>query len=433
MADSGASLLPHALALHVFSLLPADDHARAACVCRGWHTTLEEPSLWTRLDLSPSSGVRVRVTDAALAAAAGKARGQLAALDVSGCDDVTFDALLAVVQANGGALRELCAGAPEHNSLQFFGAGRIERLLQAAPQLIVCHAEVLNWSSVANARRTLRNEPPFQPLRMRALCVDSPGGADEAAVCEVAADIAAHASLRHLELPTAPLGTPAALGAVVDAALAGQMHSLCLLGCRLSPASAPALSRLLLGSGTLTELSISQLGQQLLDGPSAALLADALRANNTLHVLSLVGADIWLDPDAAVALLGACTGHPSLRTLNVARNCVLHVGAAAGAAFGALIAANAPALTQLDVSFSRLGDAGLRPLLVALRGITHLRELNVSVNGMDEAFTADVLLPAVRANTSLLALHAESNEEHPGAVDEAIALVAARSGDGDAV
>jgi hypothetical protein len=81
-ASSALSPLPHAVVLHIFSLLPADARARAACVCRGWGYVLSELSLWTRLDLLPSSGVRVRVTDAVLAGAAAKARGQLAALDV---------------------------------------------------------------------------------------------------------------------------------------------------------------------------------------------------------------------------------------------------------------------------------------------------------------------------------------------------------------
>jgi hypothetical protein len=110
-ASSTLLPLPLSLVLHIFSLLPADARACAACVWRGWGAVLSERSLWLCLDLSPSSGVRILVTDAVLVGAAAKARGQLAALDVSDCDYVTFDALLAVVQANAGALRELCAGA----------------------------------------------------------------------------------------------------------------------------------------------------------------------------------------------------------------------------------------------------------------------------------------------------------------------------------
>jgi hypothetical protein len=420
--------LPPALVLHVFSLLPADARARAACVCRGWRTTLLERSLWTRLDLSPSSGVAVRVTDAVLAGAAGKSRGQLAALDVSGCVYVTFDALLAVVHANSGALWELCVGAREYGTWQTLDADHVERLLRAAPQLTACDADVLGESSAVNTRRMLRNEAPFQPLRLHTLRITF-DDADEASVLSLAADFAAHASLRRVVLSNAPLGALAALDAVVNAALACQLASLCFWFCRLSPASAPALVRLL-GGGALKALEINQF-EQLLDGPSAALLGDALRANATLTSLNF-HAELWRDADVAAALLGALTGHRSVRTLKLSSNHVLEVQcAAAGAALGALVAANAPALQKLDVSMCNLGDAGLRPLFEALPANTHLRTLNVSYNNMSAAFARDVLLPAVRANTSLRTLHAATHFfAEPLALkllNEAEALVRARA------
>jgi hypothetical protein len=429
---SALAPLPLPLVLHVFSLLPVDARARAACVCRGWRTTLEERSLWTRLDLSPSSGLAVGVTDAVLAGAARKARSQLAVLDVMHCARVSFDALLAVVAANGVALRELCVSA------LFVGGGdvtldvgRVERLLQAAPQLAACHADVFDGSNVADARRMLRNEPPFQPLRLRTLHVNFSDDADEASVHEVAADMAAHASLKQVDLSDAPLRTLASLDAVVDAVLTRQMYSLFFLHCRLSPASVPVLARLL-GGGALTTLSICQLDQRLLDGPAAALLGPALRANATLTSLCLHNVGLWRDADAAAALLSALTGHGSLRELRLVSN---HVGAeqeaAAGAALGALVAANAPALTELEVSICGLGDAGLGALFDALPTNTHLRALDVSHNSMSAAFARDVLLPAVRASTSLRTLGAWSYGMHPGAV-EATALVAARRGDGGA-
>jgi hypothetical protein len=427
--SSALSPLPRALALHVFSLLPVDVRARAACVCRGWRVTLDEVSLWTWLNLSPSSGLHVRVTDAVLAGAAAKARGQLAALDVSDCDDVTFDALLAVVHANTGALRELCVGPYLDNgdNTGTLGAENIQPLLVAAPQLTACHAAVSGIASVANARRMLRNEAPFQPLRLCALCVGFEG-ADEASAVALAPDLAAHASLTSVHLDGAPLHMPAALDAVVDAALARQMSSLRFVHCRISPASVLALARLL-GGSALTELFISQRREQMLDAPAAALLGAALRANAALTDLSLKNVNFWRDADAAAALLSALTRHSSLRTLSLALNRVGDMGASAGAPLGALVAANVPALTELDVSSSRLGDAGLGPLCAALPTSTHLRELNVQYNGMSAACARDVLLPAVRTNASLRMLQAASDAAHPG-VAEATALVAARGGCG---
>jgi hypothetical protein len=167
------------------------------------------------------------------------------------------------------------------------------------------------------------------------------------------------------------------------------------------------------------------------DASSAALLGAALLRNSTLTLLTLQG-NVWHNPDAAAALLGALTGHSSMRKLNLAFNNVLQgARAVAGAAFGALVAANVPALTELDVSDSALGDAGLLPLLEALPANTHLRTLDVSYNGISAACARDVLLRAVRANTSLRTLHAHSEAEHPDEVD-AIALVAARGGAGGA-
>jgi hypothetical protein len=423
--------LPLPLALHIASLLPADARACAACVCRGWGAVLSDVRLWTRLNLSPSSGVRVRVTDAVLAGAAAKARGQLAALDVSGCDHVSFDAVLAVVRANGGALRELCAGVCEHSKPQTLDADHIESLLLAAPQLTACHADVFGWSSVGDARRMLRNEPPFQPLRLRTLRTEFGHDADEASVREVAADVAAHASLQRVELHRAPMRTLAALDAVVDAALARRFGSLRFWYCRLCPASVPALARLLSGD-TLTELYIQD--WTLLDGPSAALLGDALRANSTLTSFSLTRMNPWHDTDVAAALLGALTGHRSLHTLQLADTLQTAgeppeaVRPAAGAALGALVAANAPAMTELDVSWCRFGDAVLRLLFDMLPHNTHLRTLHVAGNDMSEAFARDVLLPALRANDSLRELVAYEPEYERGNafMNEAQALVAAR-------
>jgi hypothetical protein len=425
LAEGGVfARLPLPLALHIYSLLPADARARAACVCRGWCAALSELILWTRLDLSPSSGVRVVVTDAVLAVAARKARGQLAALNVFDCDRLTFDAVLAVVRANAGALRELRAGTLEHGTELILGAGRVEQLSLAAPQLTALHADVRSVHDVAAARHMLRNEPPFQLLRLRALGVNLlEGGIDE--MPALMADVATHASLRRVELVSASLHTLVALDVVVDAALSLGLANLCLYGCRLSPASVPALVRLL-GGRSLTELRVDQFRQRMLDAPAAQMLGDVLRANTTLTSLTL-HSGVFYDAGAAAALLGALVGHASVRTLKLGWN-VLEHAPAVGAALGALVAANAPALTELEASRSDLGDAGLRPLFQALPHNTHLRALNVLDNDMTEAFARDELLPAVRANASLRKLHAAWPPQAADAsVHEAQALVAARA------
>jgi hypothetical protein len=425
--------LPPALTLQIFSLLPVDARARAACLSRGFHAVLSERSAWTRLDLSPSSGVKCKVTDALLRAAAAKAGGALTALDVSGCANVNFETLLALVQAHSGALRELCAGVrwagcdTEH---AIVSPARIQELLLAAPQLRSFVADVHCDNGVDDARRLLRSEPPFQALRVRVLSAEVARD-DEASLAALAADVAAHASVTQLELAYATDLSAASLDAVVDAALARRLTELSLLNCWwLWPgAQGPALARLLSCGDALTVLRIDgNTGMHLLDAQGAALLGAALRANSTLTVLSLHGVELWQDADAAATLLHALTAHRSVRALHLSVNAPAAHSCVAGAALGALVAANAPALQELRVSHWRLGDACMRPLVDALPANTHLRALDISYNNLSGAFAADVLLPAVRANTGLRQLRAALGFSIPGSAHahRAEALVRAR-------
>ena len=77
-----------------------------------------------------------------------------------------------------------------------------------------------------------------------------------------------------------------------------------------------------------------------------------------------------------------------------------------GGTIGALVAANARALTELVVSQMLLGDAVVRPLVDALAVNTHLRVLNISNNDLTPDFLCDMLLPAIHANTGLRQLSA---------------------------
>jgi hypothetical protein len=416
--------LPHALVLHILSLLPVDCRLRCAKVCCSWRAALEDTSLWIRLDLT-ASGVSPKreATDALLHAAAARARGELVALDLRGCESVTFDALLAVATANGGALRELRTHTDDEGSAPL-DTNALEALLHAAPRLAVCEADVA-CRELALAHRLLRNEAPFSPLHLRSFEFHGEqADPDDAAVMALAADTASHAHLRRLLLRNVPFDTAAALDAVVDAALLRQLTSVTLQLCILVFASAPALVRLV-GGGALAELDI--LGANtLLDAPAALALGNALRASSTLTAVTLRVAGLWHNIAAATALLGALTGHPCLRSLNISHNHVDPAGQdEAGAALGALVAANAPALTALDVSACVLRDAGLRPLFHALPANTHLRTLNCGHNALSDAFLRETLLPAVRANSSLRELKILG--QNSKAAREAEALVQRRA------
>jgi hypothetical protein len=412
-ATTALAPLPIPIVLHIFGLLSVDCRLRCAEVCRGWRTVLAERSLWTRLDLTAESGVHLPsgwrdALDALLRCAAARAGGSLQALHIN-CSVVTHEALLEVAAANAGALRELHAHADLTTEDLGLNAAQAAALLAAAPLLRVFATDLYSGYADAEAtRRALRHEAPFAPLRVRNVGADL-SNEDEADVVALAADVAAHAFVRGATLYNGPLDDAVALDAVVDAALARRMQTVALQLCNLVPASAPALARLL-SSDALMKLECTRM--DLLNAPAAAVLAAALRANSTLTSLTLDCVGVFTDVAAGAELLGALTGHVSLRVLNLTENIMVAAQqAAAGAALGALLAANAPALTELDVSWCRLRDDGLRALFEALPCNTHLRSLYVPYNYISEAFARGVLLPAVRANSSLRTLRTGADVE----------------------
>jgi hypothetical protein len=427
VAAASFASLPHALALRVFALLPVDERARCACVCRGWRAIVDDGSLWQRLDLSPAGSVaRERVTDLFVHGLAARAAGHAQALHVSECLQLTLWALLAAVMllgANGGPLRELRV-YDRHS----FGVFFLAAAAAAAPLLHVLEADVSCFPE--DAGRILRNEAPFQLLRVRELYVyfrdlhnnegydADPHGAHHGARVHVLAEevaSSAHASLTSLVLMDAVVADADTAEAVVDAALAAQVPSLDFTDCYLCAASAPALARLLRG-GSLTGFHIFCGGALLrADRDAVALLADALRESITLTALSLWDVRVFEFP----AVLGALVAHPTLRTLVVSENNGnddVNVTAAGGRALAALIAANAPSLRELLFSSCMLGDAGMGPIADGLAHNTHLQVLDCSYADMSEAFVRTRLLPALLANTSLQRVELEQYDELPAAL-----------------
>ena len=113
-----------------------DCRLRCLEVCRGWRAVLLERSLWTRLELTTASGVRVRVAnetlDSLLRCAAARTGGGLQSLQVD-TEHVSHAALLEVAAANAGELRELFTQAEyDHGG---FTMAEVEALLGAAPLL----------------------------------------------------------------------------------------------------------------------------------------------------------------------------------------------------------------------------------------------------------------------------------------------------------
>ena len=221
-----------------------------------------------------------------------------------------------------------------------------------------------------------------------------------------------------------PLRTVAAFDAVVDVAVTLRLTRLELFSCRVSPASIVALQRLLQVSDALRELVWSS--ARLHDTNVVPILTESLRSNRSLTSLSLKNASLWRNVDAAAALFGTLTGHAGLTSIAVSSNNAAEAGAAAaaGALLGALVAADAPQLCVLDISYNELGDIGLAPLVDALPHNTHLRELQCDRNAMSAEFARDRLMPALAANTGLRVL-ASLNAEADAFISARTAAMAA--------
>jgi hypothetical protein len=425
--------LPLPLVHKIFLLLPAAARARAACVCHGWRVVIDEPRLWSHLALSAEL-----FSAAVLRGAAARARGALHTLDLSAATGaLDLEALLVVVGANAGALRAL------HLPTGYCGTvASAVQLLAAAPHLRELHASV-TCGAAAEACSLLRQDGIFAPLRLlrlRQLHLDTDrarsGNAD---LARFAAALAQHTSLRELEIFGAPLAAAATADAAppVEVLVTGvlgapHVHSLILNPvCR---AMVPALVRLLRSSATLTRLDLLGDGV-LLDEPTAVLLGAALRENSTLQTLTLHNMGLFQDAPVTALVLGALTRHASMRKLHIRGSCGAGIDeatrAACGAALGALVAADAPALTHFALSYNfALRDAGLTPVLQALRSNTRLTTLRLQFNGESPRFAEEVLLPCVRANSGLrqLRLLPGLPLQATPFLEQACALVEARSG-----
>jgi hypothetical protein len=106
--------LPHAAVERILRALPVDTRLRCLEVCTRFYLMLSEHhTLWTRVDLSPRSGILAPPSDALLRAAVARASGELQVLDVSDCGaHISLQAVYDVWGADHGneedyTLREL--------------------------------------------------------------------------------------------------------------------------------------------------------------------------------------------------------------------------------------------------------------------------------------------------------------------------------------
>ena len=351
--------------------------------------------------------MRHPVSDTVLRGAAARAGGELVWLNLNSCPEVSAAALLEVVTANAVSLRELHLSP--FSSRHYITAAILAALVRAAPQLQLLKTGMRG--SLGELTTVLRKEPPYQAVQLSRVhaTANAAEAANSAAILAFAAALTGHAPHTvKVAFHIVPLFSPAVLDTVVAALLSSPISHVSFSACGLTPASVPALARLLRDGRSLKDVRIGNNGVRLLDGPAAALLAPAFASNHRLTTLQLSACDLWGCDAAAVAILRALTAHPSLRSA------LLDTNPAPGLSFaptalGALVFANAPALQKLDVQNSRLGDIGVVSMIDALPHNTNLRELYCSHTGMTTVFAQTRVVPAVLLNTSLRKLDASKN------------------------
>jgi len=254
-------------------------------------------------------------------------------LDVSGWYDMGFaegveplgrEQLLPILRANAASLLELRAWKPVDGELGFVAATAVvEQLLAAAPRLrlLECDFYLEGWWEARGPLPRLLREPQFAPLRVQKLQIDAGYVQPPPDMQALAAWAATHASLKGLVLSSVHLDSEPALASVADLAIL-QLQYLTLYICSLSPASLPALMRML-ESRSLLGLCIANARMPLLMGAAVPVFCTALRASRLVK-LTLNGMRLWESLADGLAVIAACTGHPTLRTLDFRSNDLQH-------------------------------------------------------------------------------------------------------------
>ena len=417
--------LPLPCFLDVLSRLAPGERLLSSAVSRAWRAAVCEPSLWVSVDLMQEGAFPHVASDALLEAVVRKAPGKITSLSLCLCgDELTSDAALAAVAANTGALRRLDIwttplqlGGDEDGSLGL-PKHEIDEILNAAG-LISFNADV--HCEFARARTLLACQGQYSVVHIRRFFVDQ--CSPEEAI-QLASELHLQPSLRELGLWETPLNTPAALGAVVDAAAACGLTSLYLWYCHLGPPSAARLTRMLRDAPRLSTLLICGDGG-LFDAASAALWAATLRASS-LNILRLEVVRLWEHEGVGNVVVDAIVGHPTIQEISLDNNSIHFDDPrnTVGACLAQLVSTNSPRLHSLSLAYCGAGGDATRPIFEALASNTYLRTL-ILQHDLAAPFALDVVLPSVRANSTLRKLLVAEGEQIPELV-EAEALVAAR-------
>ena len=411
------SALP-AHVLHAFAAwLEPEERVRAALACTRWRDALFEPSVWKHFSLSadPEAHNLAQAT-AALRGASRLAAGGMARLRLNKVFYALPEAdLVAVLRENSGALEELhLPDVVNEVSLDFPYeiVDLVTTLRAAAPRLRAITLEELRLPAHEAAQLLRdRDKPPLDVVHAEELILDCDPDEYKLEVFEDDDEEAqqheteltdALAALTELPVKDEQLtfrrrSEERAPAYASNAAFTDAMRA---AAARYSEVrfqyanergisgflvTAASLTRLLTTSAVLTRLSVCNVNGLGLDADTASAFAAALRNSATLADVELVGLRMWTPAHIGTSIVAALTNHPRLQCISLDDAVSDDAGARAmGAAYGALVAANAPALRELRASFvveARLDfsvvDGVLAPLADALPHNTHLRSLNL--------------------------------------------------------
>ena len=414
--------LPAEILVVILRFLPLDARLRAREVSRGWRALLNEPRFWTVLDFSPGSGVVARFSWALLLAAGERGRGHMHTLDLTGVQiqrGLSYEHVIQFVAMHGQSLRSVTA--PEE---LLFSADSVARLCYSSPLCTLrCHV----WCTAVEALPLLRCEAPCALLHIFKLYVGDFNNNPQA-VLDLAVALPSHSGkINELAVSEAPLQT----GAVADALMRGiaeaRVSNVFFDNCGLAPASLSGLIRLL-QDGCLERLDIRNHAALFEEGPELTAFCHALRTSRLL-ALKLKWCQLWRNRTATSELLAALVGHQTLGELSLHNNRVDNTDdaqLAAGEQLASLITHNT-ALEKLDIGWNNLVEASLGLIFEALPRSSTLKELVFYGETVTHEFARDMILPAVRANTSLQTLCFSHDDEAPPELTEVQTIVAARA------
>jgi hypothetical protein len=361
-----STALPEPVLRVIMLLLPVDARGRCAAVCRAWRDLLSDYTLWQRLDMTFASGL-TWISPALVRGAAARAAGQLLVFVTyyAGDDERVGGAFKAaiedVIATNADSLLEL-----HHTNMQFHTRDT-RTLLEKTPHLQAFVAKP--FGTIRELLPVLRNEPPFGPVR--AIKVEARLGYESIEqIREGAAALAGHTWLTDLTIHGLKHDDPGALNALLDAASARRLVDLGVNDCRFGAQHVPALARVL-HCGSLEKLFMIFPDSE----PPGALIAAAFQGSRSLVKVLLRGGS-WQHGGYG-AMLDALKGLPALSRLEVTFSTTSWNEAAAGAALGALLAANSPNFRALFVTNCFL-DRGMQALDAGRKANTHPVHVEVS-------------------------------------------------------